>query len=547
MAGRRRSRELHDDERSLSGSVPAQQDEADILAEAEVEPDENGDPSITIEKARELGALDADTVRNNRRINDMVGKRRANQRVNFNVDDPIQMFDGLLQTWPTNTMDVKCVRLTGSSITKMITSRPRNGVELYEAIKTQVHGQSEEAEYQIQFIDTTSKQWRGKAKITMPDTRPPGQQGQPPMTQPYYPPGYQPPPGYPPPPWYAPQPPPQQQPQAAPAQQQPVVVQAPQGMDMGAMLSAFQQMSELLRSWQPAPPPQQPQQQPQAAPYPYMPPPPPPSADPTQMMAWMQQMADIVRSMQPPQQRGPQTYPAQPASTLPTRVPPMQPPPGTVWAWIQDIGWVTQPIQGAGPGPGYRPPYYPRGDQGGVPPAYGPPRVPQSSPLDSFRDALGVVRSAYDMVDEFEGLRPARGDATPEATTAEDDDSPLKIIDTGKGKIVVNKTDGSLRGWETGLANLPELFKWGGEQVDKVVRARNERERERAQPKVLPPGYVEVGPGYQPPPGYTAIPVDPQTLQPVPQFPPPPANIPPPISTPQAPSGSSWGPPTEEG
>jgi hypothetical protein len=85
---------------------------------------------------------------------------------------------------------------------------------------------------------------------------------------------------------------------------------------------------------------------------------------------------------------------------------------------------------------------------------------------------------------------------------------------------------------------LPDVLKWVGEQHETIQKAHAEQRREQA-PKVLPPGYVEVGPGYQPPPGYVAVPVDPP--QEAPQgaqqqpLPPPPAEMPPPIQ---------WGAPT---
>jgi hypothetical protein len=104
----------------------------------------------------------------------------------------------------------------------------------------------------------------------------------------------------------------------------------------------------------------------------------------------------------------------------------------------------------------------------------------------------------------------------------------VKVVDVNGWPVIVNKLDGSARMWETGVANTGNILKWLAEQREAIQKAAVEREarQQRQQPhQQLPPGYVEVGPGYQPPPGYVAIPVG----QLGDQLPQPPADMPPPI------------------
>jgi hypothetical protein len=97
-------------------------------------------------------------------------------------------------------------------------------------------------------------------------------------------------------------------------------------------------------------------------------------------------------------------------------------------------------------------------------------------------------------------------------------------MDVGDYKLVIDKKDGSARKYETIVANLTPIMKWVGEQREAIQKSAAEREQKKQQQQ-LPPGYVEVTPGYQPPPGFVAVPVD--------QVPPPPPQQP---ALPQAPA-----------
>jgi len=185
-----------------------------------------------------------------------------------------------------------------------------------------------------------------------------------------------------------------------------------------------------------------------------------------------------------------------------------------------------------------RAPYYPQGNGGGSyqgpSPQYSGGGYQGGAPgprtaAEQFREAMGVFRTASDMVREIHSLVPEQASAI---VADEEDDSPIRIIDTGPAKIVVNKEDGSLRKWETAWSNMGTVLKWVGEQREEIQK---HAERRRQQPRrQLAPGYVEVHEGYEPPPGYVAVPVEQipeQSLPPTPERVPPPIEDPPPKRT----------------
>jgi hypothetical protein len=168
---------------------------------------------------------------------------------------------------------------------------------------------------------------------------------------------------------------------------------------------------------------------------------------------------------------------------------------------------------------------------------------------------MTVVRTAVDAAQDIREMFPNQDGGAPTAPTAEeDDDNPIKIIDPGFGKIklAVGKDDGRMRWAETGMMALPDMLKWVGEQRESIQKAHSDQhQRDQAsQMRSLPPGYVEVGPGYTPPAGFVAVPVDPREVAQQPQqaqqfqqpaqqpLPPPPADMPPPLQPKRA-----WGAP----
>jgi len=514
------------------------QDDADILEEAEAERDENGNLVVSEETIRELGAVDTESVRENRRLKAMVNKKSSNAKnVTINTGDVLTTYDVILGSWPANTIDIHMKRTTGSPFQEVITSRPRNGTELLAALKA-MHGQYEEAQYFIQFKDNSTQQFRGSGKITIRDSRPPQQQvpyGYPPpngaVPPQYYPPQYAPPPQPPPQPTnghaQSPQPPPQ------------VFVQPSPGLDMAAMFENFKQMFDMFQNVQQrfAPPPPPPPQtvapqypQPQLM----MPPPPSPTASPAEQMAWMREIFQMFQKMQSTvmgQQTpapAPQPQPQQPQMSAPMG-PAAPPPRGYQWVWRPDFGaHVLMPEASIAPpsGPMYR--RFPQGE-GGERPLYAqPPTQPQrqQSPADQVRDALGVVRQTMHAVREMGSVLGQQEPAEAPIPIEQDDDSPVRIVEgSGSGKLVYDNKDGSLRPWDSILANLPSMMKWAGEQreaIQKGAEERQRREQRRSQE-------------------YVAIPVEEQRL------PPPPADVPPPIESEEPTEESPWGAPTTPG
>lgn len=566
---RRPSRGANDGGEGLphGSSTPTQQDESDILDELDVEHDEEtGNLVADEETVKKVGALDAETVRENRRQDQVVGKKRANQKnVTFNESDPLALYETLLRIWPANSIDIFIRRLTGAPVQTVITTRPRSASELYEALRA-FHGQHEEAEYSIDFLDTGTKQYRARSKrLVMPDTRPPtAQQGQP-MQPPYgYPPGYPPPPGYapvyPPQPGYPPLGYPPGAPQTSPAPAPgapplaPVVqVHAPPAPGFGEMVEMLRQVQALAQSMMP-PQPAAPVA-PVYAPTPAMPPPPPANADPATLFAYTRQLVELVQQLTAARGATPSAPVVAPA---PVSATPPQPhvPPGHIW--IAQLGTsvpldrlaqaIANTSQSGGnngapsgppraPGVGYGPPRMPyRGPDGGYP-AYpsqqSPPR--ERSITDQFRDSITMVRTVKKMAEEVGQMFPGQEDAstpTPSPETHEEG-GPIKVMDIGGTKLAFDGESGGLRPWETGMMNIDRIAKTVKEQIIDPLQARR-GEAQRKAP--LPAGFVEMHPGYEPPSGFVAIPVD--------QLPPPPADVPPPVSAPASgPPHASWGAP----
>jgi hypothetical protein len=180
-----------------------------------------------------------------------------------------------------------------------------------------------------------------------------------------------------------------------------------------------------------------------------------------------------------------------------------------------------------------------------------------------MRESMSLFRTIVQFADEIRPPQQPAAPPPPEPERDPEEDSPVRILDTGLGKVIINKSDGSGRLWETGAANLDRFLNFIGEQTDKIRKAQAERETRQAaaaQPRPqLPAGYIEVGadgrPLQQPPPGYVVGPpmaVAPAASQPpaapaapVQQaLPEPPAQMPPPISEAAGePKRRTWGMP----
>lgn len=537
----------------INPNTPSQDDETDILREVGAESDENGETVADEESVVALGAVDATTVRENRRLNEVVKKKRANAKnISFNTGDLLTLYETLIKIWPANTLDINVRRLTGSPVTRVIISRPRSQRELYEALTRDVHGIHVEAEYEVKFFDVNSKQYRATGRITLPDTtheRAP--QGQHPMNYP------QPPYGYPPQGAGYGAPAPGPAPQHAPAIG---------GLDVAGLEQVF----NLLRQVQSS----------AAPPVAYAPP-----AAPTASIEQVLELMRAVLTGAPVPAPAPAPVPApQPV------VPPAPPPMGMIH--VPGFGYVSvqklmtaisgepaaRPVRPPPPGSGYR--YEGQEEQ---PPRYGQqyapqngyrPRVqevaPPATPAAQFKDAMATIRSTMEGLQQlreipgFEGFEGGGGNHQSQEgggrgdsqNGAEDEgDASVSIIDTGVAKLVIDKKDGRMRPMETAWANSDKLMKWVGEQVDQFQRGRPARgsqvEVQQVRPpprRQLPNGFVEVTPDFQPPPGYRAVivnqdevPYEQPAQQQEPQYasplPPPPASVPPPLgaSSPEGP------------
>ena len=500
---------------------PSQQDEVEIGREMGAQSDpENGNLVADEDAVRKAGALDTESVRENRRITRIVhNKRTGKQNILINVDDVLIKYDQILRLYPADSMYISVKRVGGgTAVQQVITSAPRTGAQLYDAI-ARIHGLHEEATYSVNFFDATSKEYRSKGQITMPNTRDPSAQGQSPMGYPPY--------GQPQPLGYQPPAPQQAPPPAAP--------------DLGALLAGFRQLQEMMHAYQsggPAPAPQ-----PLGV-----------AGDP--VSAQFDQLRQMLDMLQQTQGRGaargpvaaPAVNPQMAAVMMGMGVPPVQPPPGMIWT--PGFGYVSvdalmQAVQGrpmtggVGPRGPFRGPFAAsRGGDGNQeessPPFRGSPmfnaaqqQPPPVSAEEQFRDSISLIKTAANAAREFQNLFPGQEAHDAPAVSIEDDDSPMRIIETGAAKLVVNKKDGSIRPWETGFANMDKIFKFASEQLD---IARSQRPAHPAR-QVLAPGLVEVTPDYRPPHGFAAVPLDatgePQFGQA--RLPPPPSNVPPPL------------------
>ena len=498
----------------------------DEIGAEPVDPDEpNGVMTADIEKIREAGAIDPESIQANRRNQDVVNRKKGNEKSSFDDPNIVLKYEDTLKIWPVNSLSIYVNRLTGTQVQHQILSQPRNGVELYNEIKA-FHGRREESLYEVMFRDSTHGEYRGKGRITMPNTlNEPAPQmqgqnmGQPPPFNPYGQPGY------------VPQQPPVTQPPIVQVVPAPSAPQQP-GTDLVAMMK---QMLEMYRLMQPQqqqmpPPPMQPVVLPQA--------PVVQSQDPN--VAAMTQMMEMMRTMLPPQPGVQQQQPMPPVILAPP--PPvapaqdanasmmmamtmmkqmfemarsMQPPPPPPLAepmYREPRGPAYGPRPyGGGPAYGPRPPE----ERGYGPQAYGPgpggpPQGRQKSAAEEFREAISVVPSVTEMVGEFQQPR----DQQQYAPEPEEDDSPVKVMEVGPARMVINRDDGTTRLWESAFANSPAIFKWVGDQFEKVqknalaLNQQQQQQQQRQQQQLTPGTVVEMTPGYVPPEGWVAIPVD---------------------------------------
>ena len=429
-------------------------------------------------------------------------------------EDAFTVYETALRLYGPLSIFVK--RTSGSPATFMVDGSPMNGAELYAALK-RFHGQSPEAEYELKFH--AGGEMRCSTEVTLPHmpNNPPYAQ-QPAAQQP--PAVWQPPPQ--PPAW------PQQSPQPQYAQQQQPPQPPAQAMNWEGLQALQKQLGDFLlaaRGTTPAaPPPPAPALPP--SPLPAAPAPAPPAvptgASPADIFQAMRQQLELLQEMQRMAAGSQQPAPVQPVQQPAVQSPPVQQPPQvqTPAGMIRtDIGFVSaeqllRAITNDTRPPPDRPAsrfYY---DRDREPPSahqpldgYRTPPAPQplpkeKTPMEVMREALGLSKAIVDMADQ---IRPPAAAPVASEPMEPDDDSPVKVVDLGGAKGVFNKDDGSTRFMESVLANIPGVFKAAGDAWEAMRKARAEQDARRQVQHQLPPGYVEVGPGYVPPEGFTAV------------------------------------------
>jgi hypothetical protein len=419
-------------------SQPLDEIEREVVGDVD-EDDEGGEaPSIPKSRAKEVGAVNAESVQVNRRRKTILDRKRDGEKnVPWGEKDACLLYDDIITAWLPQQILCHVTRISGGSRTSWyLQGMPRHGMELYEAVRKQCHGISSEAEYQVAFRDRSGRSERGRGTIIMPSTEfdqmampatgaprdpqpptAPAPMAAAPMPQQ---PSYGPPSGYGGPPAGG-----------APPQggYDPVVV-----MEIQRQLSALQSQNEQLRQQVAMGQLNGPSRAP--APVPNAPPPP------------------FV--MMPPMQAPPAT-----PAPAPARMP--QIPPGYGLANIDGMT-VLVPLNGLGLGLA---PAAPAAQQ---PAAAAPvPLPPPLSPVDQMQQTVGVIRGAVDAIRSVQSVLPQVAAPMVAATAEEgaasaEDDSPTKVVKIGDVTTVQNVIDGSIRPVDTLIANAPAILTWMDKQ-----------------------------------------------------------------------------------
>jgi len=357
--------------------------------------------TVPVEKARKLGAFNAEAVSANRRREEVVNRKRSGEaNVPWGEANACLLYDDILSVYAASTMSIQVTRLEGQPTSWYVYGYPRNGQELYQAIQKQCHGRSAQCEYLVVFRDANMKSDRGRGRIVMPSTVDEVVQQQPAgaSAPPYYAPG---------------------QPSYGPMPNQPP---APQ---MSGPVPYYGGVPG-------APPPQ-----------------PSPPAAPTlgipDVSALLQQLTAFAAHMQQQQQPprpAPAAAPPAAAQPAPTGY---VPPAGYVLVTTPNGQTVLAPAQGFGLGaPQAAPP---------TPPA------PVLTPAEQFRQSMSLAQTAISTAREMSALVPSVAAAPAAAAPAKEDEAPIRTTQIGEMHVVTNN-DGTLRPVETLIANGEKVMGW---------------------------------------------------------------------------------------
>jgi len=355
--------------------------------------------TVPVEKARKLGAFNAEAVSANRRREEVVNRKRSGEaNVPWGEANACLLYDDILSVYAASTMSIQVTRLEGQPTSWYVYGYPRNGQELYQAIQKQCHGRSAQCEYLVVFRDANMKSDRGRGRIVMPSTvdevvlqqQPAGA-----SSPPYYAPG---------------------QPSYGPMPNQPPAPQMSGPVPYGA--------------------PPQPQPGPSMA-----------VPDVATVLRLQEQLSGIaaqLQQMQQPQRPAPAAAAPGPVPTSPPYVPPA----GYVLVTTPNGQQVLAPAQGFGlgaPQPA---------------PAPVPPPPPPLTAAEQFRQSMSLAQTAISTAREMSALVPTvAAPAAAAAAPAREDEAPIRTTQIGEMHVVTN-SDGTLRPVETFIANGEKIMGW---------------------------------------------------------------------------------------
>ena len=365
-------------------------------------------PMVNEDRAKEMGALSADSVSTNRLVKEVIEKKRAGQKhLSWGVEDGCLLYDAVTQLYPANTLSVHVV-VSGTKQTFYIHSRPRDGQELYEAL-TKWHNQvlRPDTEYQLTFVDRATKLHRGLGRVTLSGNENEIQISAPQQSQPMQPM----PPQY----GYAPTYPQQSPPQSP----------APQG-DPFVFMQLQKQLSDMAAQ-----------------------------------LASMQQRRDEAPIAPPPSFVAPPAPAPQPAAPPTPRMPDV--PPGYALTMLQGMP-VLVPLQQLGLGAA---PTQPAPAPAHVAPA--PTTLEQFT--STIATVKSVVHAAKAIQDLLPQAAPSAQEPL-EVAAAPENNSDTRVEKLGDLSLVKDVKDGSIRPWETAFANFPAAMNWVERQKQIALQAQ---------------------------------------------------------------------------
>lgn len=134
---------------------------------------------ISVEDARSVGAISAESAKNNKETAKRSQMKRAGEkRVPWNEENILHLFHAVKDTWPLQGITIYMRRtepMPPEDFRPFSASLFRTGQELYDYIAKHIHRNNPAAQYEARFKDTNGMD-RAKGFIRMPDPSPDMQQ-----------------------------------------------------------------------------------------------------------------------------------------------------------------------------------------------------------------------------------------------------------------------------------------------------------------------------------------------------------------------------------